>query len=114
MGWTQTEIVRIIRVEMVYDDSGDHAGPACYELGTGGPKGGGIHYRHICCGDKKRNVGESLVMLEMAHSSDIIDKHLRAGWHLYYRACACSSKEAIEQRQDNLLGRSDYDLEHNA
>ena len=44
-----------------------------------------------------------------SHLSKIINRHLNAGWHLYYRATGCVSKIAAKQMQDNLLNRFKYD-----
>jgi hypothetical protein len=30
-----------------FDDSFDYAGPACYELGTGGPRAGNIQWHYV-------------------------------------------------------------------
>ena len=106
MGWTKPRLIAY-KGEW-FDDSFDHAGHACYELGTGGPKGGRIQWHYV--GETRNERGRiACYARNGSHLSDIIDKHLRAGWHLYYRACACSSKEAAKQRQDNLLGRHNYD-----
>ena len=44
-----------------------------------------------------------------SHLSKMINYHLKQGWHIYYHACACPSKEAAKKMQDNLLGRWEYD-----
>jgi hypothetical protein len=38
--------------------------------------------------------------------------HLKQGWHIWYRACACESKEAAKRMQDNLLMKWEYDWNH--
>jgi hypothetical protein len=44
-----------------------------------------------------------------SHLSDIIDEHLKDGWHLYYHACAARSKLKAVAMQNNLLRHWDYD-----
>ena len=91
-----------------YDDEFDYDGPACYELGTGGPRGGQIepHYVGETVSEKRRM---SSYARDGSHLSDIIDDHLKGGWTLYYRAVACSSKHSARKLQDNLLRKFEYD-----
>ena len=37
----------------------------------------------------------------------MINWHLNYGWHIWYHACACPSKEAVKRMQNNLL--KEYD-----
>lgn len=91
-----------------YDDNFDHDGPACYELATGGPRGGGIEIRYV-----GETVSETRRLEAYArsgsHLSRIIDSHLRRGWTLHYRAVACASKQRAKALQDDLLRRFEYD-----
>ena len=47
-----------------------------------------------------------------SHLSEMIRYHLRQGWHIYYHACACATKEAAKKMQDNLLNKWEYDWNH--
>src|SRR5260370_24264082 len=91
-----------------YDDSFDYNGPACYELGTGGPRGGNRHWHYVGETSNER-ARISCYARSGAHLPEIIDWHLRQGWHLYYRSRAFSSKKLAKQMQDNLLSRCKYD-----
>lgn len=86
----------------------DHDGPACYELGTGGPRGGDIqiHYVGETCNEKSRM---ACYGRNGSHLAEIIDDHLKRGWHIWYRAVALPSKEAAVAMQNNLLSRYRYD-----
>ena len=106
MGWTAPRL--LAKGNEWYDDSFDYDGPACYELGTGGPRGGNIrvHYVGETANERKRL---SEYARSGSHLSSTIARHLRDGWCLYYRACACSSKKAAKEMQDSLLARNKYD-----
>lgn len=106
MGWTKPRI--LAHKNDWFDASLDNDGPACYEIGTGGPRGGSLkwHYVGETVYERKRL---STYGRDGSHLSIIIRRHLKEGWHLYYRACACQSKEAAKRMQDNLLSRWEYD-----
>jgi len=91
-----------------YDLMLDWDGPACYELGTGGPRGGRIEPHYV-----GETVCESLRMTAYggngSHLGAIIDDHLRDGWTLYYRAMALPTKRMAKMMQDRLLERFRYD-----
>lgn len=91
-----------------YDDGIEHKGAACYELGTGGPRGGNIEWHYV-----GHTVNERRRMSQYgrdgSHLAKIIKWHLRQGWHLWYHAIACDSKEAAAQMEKNLLKRWEYD-----
>jgi hypothetical protein len=91
-----------------FDDALDWDGPACYELALGGPRGGGLHIVYVgeTLNEKRRVAAYAR---HGSHLSEIIDRHLRDGWHLHYRARAVSSKRAAVAMQDNLLARWEYD-----
>lgn len=91
-----------------YKDDFDYDGPACYELGTGGPRGGQIE-SHYVGETKNERQRMSAYANHGCHLSPIIDDHLRLGWTLYYRAIACSSKREAKRLQDKLLGKFSYD-----
>ncbi len=106
MRWTKPRL--IANQHEWFNDSFDYDGPACYELGTGGPRRGNIQWHYVGeTGNERRRI--TCYARNGSHLSEIIDAHLRAGWCLYYRACAYSSKEAAKQMQDNLLRSFNYD-----
>jgi hypothetical protein len=106
MGWTGPRLVA--KGCEWYDDEFDHVGPACYELGTGGPRRGNIKWHYV---GETKNERERLRKYARsgAHISSTIEWHLKRGWFLYYRACACPSKQAAKKMQDRLLARFKYD-----
>jgi hypothetical protein len=94
--------------EYWYDDEFDYNGPACYELGIGGPNYGNI--RPVYVGETKDEKQRLIRYAQHgSHLSSIIDDCLRKGWTLYYRAVALASKEAAKTMQNNLLMRFRYD-----
>src|SRR5438874_1449478 len=100
MRWTDWRILADRR--NWYDDDFDYTGPACYELGTGGPRAGRIQSHYVGeTANESRRMGE--YASHGAHLFEIIDYHLRRGWVLYYRAIACNSKRDAERMQNNLL-----------
>lgn len=106
MSWTEWRL--LADRENWYGDGFDYEGPCCYELGTGGPRGGNIepHYVGETANEKERMCRYAR---DGSHLSRIIDWHLKQGWCLYYRAWSRRSKEAAIQMQNNLLGRCKYD-----
>lgn len=74
MGWTQWR--EIADKNCWYDDEFDYKGPACHELGIGGPRGGNIETVYV--GETKN---ERRKMQQYAshgsNLSDIIEDHLR-------------------------------------
>src|SRR6202007_2026101 len=78
-----------------YADACDWDGPACYELGTGGSRGGRIQIHYVSETTCERRRMESYAP-GGSHLADIIDDHLRSGWSLHYRSVACSSKQAAK------------------
>jgi GIY-YIG domain-containing protein len=91
-----------------YAESFDYDGPACYELGLGGPRGGNIQPIYVGETANERNRITSYAS-HGSHIKDEIDKSLRAGYALYYRAQALTSKRAAKQMQNNMLEFFDYD-----
>ena len=90
------------------DDACDWDGPACYELGTGGSRGGRIQIHYV--GETVNELGRMRAYARHgSHLEQIIDDHLRDGWHLYYRAVSCGTKQQAKELQNRLLARYDYD-----
>ena len=91
-----------------YSDKLDWDGPACYELGIGGPRGGNLRVVYV-----GETVNESRRVTAYAshgsHLSEIVVWHLNKGWHLLYRAQAKTSKQKAVQLQNNLLAMFEYD-----
>ena len=93
---------------MWFSDFLDHDGPACYEIGTGGPRGGRIQWHYVGeTNNERRRMGD--YGHRGSHLKRFIDWHIRQGWCIYYRATACPTKELARQMQDNLLRRYEYD-----
>lgn len=91
-----------------FDDQLDWDGPACYELGIGGPRGGGIKIVYVgeTTSERRRVIGYAS---HGSHLAEIIDWHLRQGWCVFYRAQAKRSKRAAVCMEDNLLAKFRYD-----
>lgn len=106
MGWTQPRLLAY-RNEW-FDETLDHCGPACYEIGTGGPRGGGLKWHYV-----GETSNESARMCQYgrdgSHLSHLIRYHLRQGWHIWYHAQACASKQAAVEMQNRLLRQFKYD-----
>lgn len=83
-------------------------GPACYELGIGGPDYDNIIPVYVgeTKNEKKRI---SKYVKGESHLSEIINDHLEMDFTLYYRAQAKSSKAEAKKMQDSLLNKFDYD-----
>ena len=91
-----------------FDDWCDYEGPACYELGTGGPRHGHIEWHYV--GETSNERARLLCYARSgSHLSEIIDWHLRRGWYLYYRGFAVGSKREACRMQDELLRHFNYD-----
>jgi hypothetical protein len=106
MAWTRWR--KVADRNNWFSEHFDYAGPACYELGTGGPRGGAIKIHYVGETNNERS-RIACYARHGSHLSMIIDSHLRQGWCLYYRARCCVSKEAAKEMQDNLLRRFQYD-----
>jgi hypothetical protein len=105
-GWTEWR--EIARGGEWFDDLLDWDGPACYELGIAGPRGGDL--RIVCVGEtvnEKKRV--AAYARSGSHLAGIIASHLRQGWSLCYRAQAAPSKQAAKRMQDSPLARHEYD-----
>ena len=109
MGWTQPQLLAY--KNKWFDASLDYEGPACYEIGTGGPRGGNIEWHYV-----RQTVNEKQRMTRYgsdgSHLSEMINWHLKQGWYIWYHACAWPSKKAAKKMQDNLLARWEYDWNH--
>jgi GIY-YIG domain-containing protein len=106
MSWTKPRL--IAQRKIWFSDLLDHDGPACYEIGTGGPRGGRIEWHYV--GETNNEWRRmSTYGQSGSHLSKLIDWHIREGWSIYYRAISCESKSEAKQTQDNLLRRYEYD-----
>lgn len=106
MRWTEWRLLADRR--SAYVDGCDWDGPACYELATGGARGGRIQPHYVGETSNERRRIESYAV-DGSHLNSIIADHLRRGWLLYYRAVSCDSKRHAKALQDRLLARFDYD-----
>ncbi len=106
MRWTNWRL--LATADEWCDDRCDWTGPACYELGTGGSRGGRIRIHYV-----GETANELTRMRSYArngsHLGQIIEDHLGDGWYLYYRAISCDSKRCAKELQDRLLARHAYD-----
>ena len=104
--WTEPRLIAF--GSSWYECWDDYHGPACYELGTGGPRGGSIQWHYV--GETSNERQRMIVYArDGSHLSATIDWHLREGWGLYYRSRAYPTKLLAKQAQDNLLARFEYD-----
>ena len=106
MSWTRWRV--LAKGDRWDDDTFDYEGPACYELGTGGPHGGRIQPHYV---GETQNEGERMRRYARngSHLSEIIDRHLKDGWSLYYRGWMLSSKREAVAMQNRLLDEYEYD-----
>ena len=106
MSWTQPRLLAY--QSEWFDLSLDNDGPACYELGTGGPRRGNLQWHYV---GETSNECKRMACYgrDGSHLSRIIRWHLKEGWRLYYRAWACRSKKEAKKLQDNLLAKNEYD-----
>jgi len=106
MGWTSWR--PIAKGREWYSEDLDHEGPACYELGITGSRGGDRKTVYVgeTANERKRIASYAA---HGSHLSKIIDWHLKEGWTLVYRAQAMPTKAAAVTMQNNLLGRFRYD-----
>jgi hypothetical protein len=106
MSWTNWRL--LADSKNWYELDCEYTGPAVYELGTGGPRGGAIQPHYV--GETNN---ESARMRQYAshgsHLAHIIDRHLRDGWCLYYHGWALPSKAAAVAMQNHFLGQFSYD-----
>jgi GIY-YIG domain-containing protein len=106
MSWTQWRL--LAKPNEWFDDGFDYDGPCCYELGTGGPRGGSIqpHYVGETSNEERRM---SQYGRDGSHLSEIIKWHLKQGWCIYYRSYAVRSKAEAVQMQKRMLDKFKYD-----
>lgn len=77
MGWTGPRLIAV--KGKWFDEFFDHNGPACYELGTGGPRGGNVQWHYVGeTGNERKRI--ECYARNGSHLSKIINKHLNAGW----------------------------------
>lgn len=85
----------------------DYDGPACYELGLFGPRGGRERWMYV--GETSNEMSRiKCYARNGSHISELIDAALEEGWHLYYQSHAFPTKELAKRRQDKLLATYDY------
>ena len=90
------------------DEDLDWDGPACYELALSGPRGGSLQIVYVGETESERRRIASYA----AHGSHLraeIDRSLRQGWTLCYRARATGTKAEAVAAQNALLNRFNYD-----
>lgn len=106
MGWTNPRL--LADRNQWFDIALDHEGPACYEIGTDGPRGGDIKWHYV---GETQNEKWRMTKYgrDGSHLSKVIRSHIRNGMCIYYRAWAHPSKVAAKHMQDNLLRRWEYD-----
>ena len=105
MGWTGWR--KIAERSVWFDDEIDHDGPACYELGLGGPRRGDMRIVYVgeTVNEKRRVIAYAS---HGSHLAQIIRSALRSGWSLFYRAQARPTKKAAKATQDRLLRDNEY------
>lgn len=86
----------------------DYDGPSCYELGTGGSRGGSIQQHYIGETMNERTRMEQYAC-HGSHLRTIIDWHLKDGWCLYYRGYQVRSKKEAVVMERRMLARFKYD-----
>jgi len=106
MAWTQWR--KLTNQDEWFDDKFGYAGPSCYELGTGGARGGNIQIHYV--GETKNKKSRMrCYAAHGSHLSEIIDDHLARGWCLFYRGRSHGSKTEAVAMQNNLLAKHTYD-----
>lgn len=85
----------------------DYEGPACYELGLFGPRGGNARWMYVGETNNEKRRIQSYAK-NGSHVSELIEAELETGWHLYYQSHRFSTKELAKRRQDQLLGTYNY------
>ena len=72
-----------------------------------GPRGG--QHTTVYCG---HSINEDPRMLDYGSNGspleDIIRRHLKDGWNLYYRGWCCGSKKQAEAMERRMLEKWDY------
>ena len=104
-----TEWRKIAEGSKWFPDVIDHVGPACYELGIGGPRARSAEPMYVGETDNERRRISGYARSGW-HLKKEIGMTLRAGWSLYYRAQALPSREAARRMQNRLLVKYDYPL----
>jgi hypothetical protein len=85
----------------------DYDGPACYELGLAGSRGGGMIWVYVGETDNEERRIKCYAK-HGSHISHLIDEALAEGRHLYYKSHAFTTKELAKRMQDSLLSSYDY------
>jgi len=106
MSWTDWRLLAT-RNEWLSDFL-DYNGPSCYELATGGARGGRIQTHYV--GETKHEKDRmARYGYDGSHLSEIIHWNLKRGWNLYFHGWTLPSKEAAIAMQNRLLCRHRYD-----
>ena len=106
MRWTNWR--KIADKDCWYADSLDWDGPACYELGLRGPRGG--RHRTVYVGETLNERRRILTYAKTgSHLSELVIESLNDGWHLYYHAILCQTKESAILLQNRLLFKYFYE-----
>jgi len=105
MGWTKWR--KLAEGKQWHDDIFDWDGPACYELGLAGPRTGKLEIMYVGETDnEKRRMAQ--YGSYGSHIKKEINKGIRDGWILWYRAQAFDTKKKAKAFQDSLLGKYNY------
>lgn len=106
MRWTNWR--KIADQEYWYDETLDWDGPACYELGLRGPRGG--RHRTVYVGETLNEKRRIIAYAKNgSHISHFIDKALKDGFHLYYHAILFRTKDEAITLQNRLLYKHYYE-----
>jgi hypothetical protein len=104
--WTKPRLIASHGIWYV-DADYDYDGPACYELGLAGPRGGRLKWMYV--GETQNETHRiKCYARHGSHLSHLIDNAFEEGWHLYYWSHAFTSKALAKKRQDELLATYDY------
>lgn len=106
MGWTRARLLAYKGTW--FSDCFDYNGPACYELGTGGPRGGNIQWHYVGHTKNEKN-RMCRYGRDGSHLSKIIDYHINQGWCIHYRSWSRTTKEAAEKMERSMLRQFTYD-----
>lgn len=102
-----TELIKIADKNFWYPQNLDYEGPACYELVIAGVRKGNA--RIVYVGETNNEKCRIAVHARLkSHLSEIIEWHLKQGWHLYYRSQALPTKGRALQMQNRLLSKRYY------
>jgi len=105
MGWTKWR--KLAEGNKWYGDIFDWDGPACYELALAGPRAGDLEIMYVGETDnEKRRMSQYGAY--GSHIRKEINRALRDGWILWYRAQTFDIKKNAKAFQKGLLKKYDY------